>query len=230
MSDIDELDAFFRPTELSPIGRCWERMRSQLAARDAELAQARATVEGLREAMSSIAKCDRCASCNEIALAASREPKPAGADAADELTREAQARGEYDVPASSRRADAPQEPGASSTNGDGECSCFDSESDFEHLHAPACPRSPFNATPGASSDAEEALAAVFEPGCDAGCAHGHWTVDPVAWLTSRDRATAERVRRETWEEAVRELRMSRGSREDAAWWADWLAARGPKGE
>ena len=32
MSDIDELDAFFRPTELSPIGRCWERMRSQLAA------------------------------------------------------------------------------------------------------------------------------------------------------------------------------------------------------
>jgi len=48
MSDIDELDAFFRPTELSPIGRCWERMRSQFAARDAELAQARATIAGLR--------------------------------------------------------------------------------------------------------------------------------------------------------------------------------------
>jgi len=101
-------------------------LEEQLAARDAELATALEEVEGLRENlhealgyMSDYFRRKHFAKYLDgngellATLAASREPEPAGADAADELTREAQARGEYDMPASSRRADAPQEPGAS---------------------------------------------------------------------------------------------------------------------
>lgn len=216
-------------------------MLRKLAARDAELAAARATIEVLHTdscAYIRMRVIERAELQAEIAtlrdlLDATPSHQWLERVGLESRLKSAEAEfarlGLYTEPAA-QNADAPDDHkalGAKWMNeaivGDLRAAWDDREYwDKTASRIAASVRSP--AAQGKTSAAEEALAAAFEPGCEAGCAHGHWTIDPVAWLTSRDRATAERVRREV----IEELRAPSGDHPDSPLRqaADWLAARG----